>query len=98
MRKINPKYMPSWFFAIKAIILFEQVKARYEVKPEVEKEIEFIIEQPKKDVCPYCSCEQIFKRGQRQTKIGVKQLYCCKSCKRRFAIFETLWEFDYIRL
>jgi len=71
---------------IKAILLFEKIKAKYEVKPEIEKEIEFIIEQPKKDVCPYCSCEEIFKRGQRKGKLGVKQLYCCKKCKKRFVL------------
>ncbi|MFH1803106.1 MAG: DDE-type integrase/transposase/recombinase [archaeon] len=71
---------------IKAILLFEKIKAKYEVEPQVEKEIELIIEQPQKDVCPYCSCEEIFKRGQRKTKLGVKQLYCCKECNRRFVL------------
>src|SRR3989344_6124791 len=71
---------------IKAILLFEKVKAKYEVEPQVEKEIELIIEQPQKDVCPYCSHEEIFRRGQRKTKLGMKQLYCCKSCKKRFVL------------
>lgn len=71
---------------IKAILLFEKIKAKYEVKPEVTQEIELIIEQPQKDVCPYCSWEKIFKRGKRKTKLGVKQLYCCKSCKKRFVL------------
>lgn len=71
---------------IKAILLFERIKQKYEVKPEVEKEIELIIETPQKDVCPYCSNENIFKRGQRKTKLGIKQLYCCKSCKKRFVL------------
>ena len=35
---------------IKAIILFEKLKQKYEVKPEVKKEIELIIETPQKDV------------------------------------------------
>ncbi len=71
---------------IKAIILFESIKQKYEVKPEVEKEIELIIDTPQKDVCPYCSNENIFKRGQRKTKLGIKQLYCCKNCKKRFVL------------
>ena len=71
---------------IKALILFQQIKAKYEVKPEVEKEIEFIIQEPQKDVCPFCSSKNIFKRGQRKTKLGIKQLYCCKSCKKRFVL------------
>ncbi|MBU0977053.1 MAG: DDE-type integrase/transposase/recombinase [Nanoarchaeota archaeon] len=71
---------------IKAILLFEKIKQKYEVEPQVGKEIELIIGQPQKDVCPYCSCEEMFKRGQRKTKLGMKQLYCCKSCKRRFVL------------
>jgi len=71
---------------IKAIILFQRIKQKYEVKPEVEQEIELIIDTPQKDVCPYCSCEQMFKRGQRKTSLGMKQLYCCKSCKKRFVL------------
>src|SRR3990167_7822958 len=50
---------------IKAILIFEKVKAKYEAEPQVEKAIELIIEQPQKDVCPYCSCNEMFKRGQR---------------------------------
>lgn len=71
---------------IKAILLFEKIKAQYEVRPEIEKEISLIIETPKKDVCPYCSNEEIFKRGQRKTKLGMKQLYCCKKCNKRFVL------------
>jgi len=71
---------------IKAILLFEKVKAQYEVKPEVEQEIELIIEKPQKDICPYCSCDKMFKRGQRKTQLGIKQLYCCKDCKHRFVL------------
>ena len=71
---------------IKAILIFEKIKAQYEVEPQVTKVIELIIDQPQKDLCPYCSCEQIFKRGIRQTKVGEKQLYCCKSCKKRFVL------------
>ncbi|MBU0958181.1 MAG: DDE-type integrase/transposase/recombinase [Nanoarchaeota archaeon] len=71
---------------IKAILLFEKIKAKYEVKPEVTQEIELIIEQPQKDVCPYCSCDKMFKRGKRNTARGEKQIYCCKSCKKRFVL------------
>lgn len=42
--------------------------------PEVEKEIELIIETPQKDVFPYCSCDKMFKRGQRKTQFGVKKV------------------------
>ena len=71
---------------IKAIILFQKIKAKYEVKPEVEEEIRLIVETPQKDVCVYCSSENIFKRGQRKNKLGVKQVYCCKDCKKRFVL------------
>ena len=72
---------------IKAILIFEKLKASYEIEQSpIRKEIELIIEQPQKDACPYCSCEQMFKRGTRKTQFGVKQLYCCKSCKKRFVL------------
>ena len=71
---------------IKAIILFQKLKSRYEVKPEIEKEIEFIIDTPKKDLCPHCSSEKIIKRGVRKTQLKEKQIYCCKDCKKRFVL------------
>ncbi len=71
---------------IKAIILFENIKAKYEVKPEVEKEIEFIVNTPQKDVCPYCSSEHLIKSGVRKTQIEVKQRYECRDCKKRFVL------------
>src|SRR3989344_8405114 len=70
---------------IKAILLVEKVKSVYETEP-ITKEMELIIETPKIDICPYCSCEKIFKRGTRRTQIGIKQVYCCKECKRRFVL------------
>ena len=70
---------------IKAIILFNKLKNRYDTE-NLSKEIEFIIEAPKKDLCPYCSCDKIFKRGKRKTTTGEKQLYCCKECKKRFVL------------
>ena len=58
----------------------------YFISNLLKQEVEFIIEAPEKDVCPYCSSEKIFKRGVRKTKFGDKQLYCCKDCKKRFVL------------
>ena len=69
---------------IKAIILFQNIKAKYEVKPEVEK-INLIIES-QKDICPECQSENLIKSGIRKTKIGIKQRYECKDCKKRFVL------------
>ena len=69
---------------IKAIILFQNIKAKYEVKPEVEK-INLIIESHK-DICPECQSENLIKSGIRKTKIGIKQRYECKDCKKRFVL------------
>ncbi len=71
---------------IKAIILFQKIKSKYEVKPEVEEELEFIIQEPKKDLCPHCQSEKIIKRGVRKTQLKEKQIYCCKECKKRFVL------------
>jgi len=71
---------------IKAIILFQKIKAKYEVKPEVEKEIEFIINEPQKYLCPECQSENLIKSGKRKTKTGIKQRYICKDCKKRFVL------------
>ena len=71
---------------IKAILLFEKIKTKYEVKPEVTQKIEFIINTPKKDICPYCSSEHLIKSGKRKTQIGVKQRYECQDCKKRFVL------------
>jgi len=71
---------------IKAIILFEKIKAKYEVKPEVEREINLIIETPQKDLCPSCKSENLIKSGIRKTKIGTKQRYECKDCHKRFVL------------
>jgi transposase-like protein len=71
---------------IKAIILFEKIKAKYEIKPEIEKEIELIIETPQKNLCPECSSENLIKSGARKTKIGIKQRYECRDCKKRFVL------------
>ncbi|MEK6897930.1 MAG: DDE-type integrase/transposase/recombinase [Nanoarchaeota archaeon] len=71
---------------IKAIILFQRVKQKYEIEPQVEKEISLIIEQPQKDLCPECSSENLIKSGIRKTKIGTKQRYECRDCKKRFVL------------
>ncbi len=71
---------------IKAIILFEKIKAKYEVKPEVEQEISFIVNTPKKDVCPECQSENLINSGLRKTKLGTKQRYECRNCHKRFVL------------
>lgn len=71
---------------IKAILLFEKIKLKFKVKPKVSQEIEFIIDTPKKEVCLYCSSEELIKSGKRKTQIGTKQRYKCKKCKKRFVL------------
>ncbi len=71
---------------IKAILLFEKIKAKYEIKPEVEQEIKLIIEQRQKDLCPCCQSENLIKSGKRKTQFGVKQRYECRDCKKRFVL------------
>src|SRR3989338_5582406 len=71
---------------IKAILLFEKVKAKYEVEPQVEREIELIIETPQKQLCPECNSENLIKSGIRKTQIGEKQRYECRDCKKRFVL------------
>jgi len=68
---------------IKTIQLFKKLK---QPQREISNEIEFIINTPKKDVCPNCSHEEIFKRGKQKTKLGTKQLFCCKKCQKRFVL------------
>ena len=70
---------------IKAILLFKKLKNRYETE-ELSREIDKVIFTPTEKVCPYCSHHEIFKRGQRKNQNGVKQLYCCKKCKKRFVL------------
>ena len=70
---------------IKAIILFNKLKNRYDTE-NLSKEIEFIVEAPKKDLCPNCSSENIIKRGVRKTQLKEKQIYFCKDCKKRFVL------------
>ena len=71
---------------IKAILLFEKIKAKYEVKPEVTQEIEFIIDTPQKDLCISCGSEDLIKSGKRKTTTGERQRYECKKCHKRFVL------------
>jgi len=71
---------------IKAILLFEKIKAKYEVEPQVKKEIELIIEKPNEHHCPYCISDKIIRSGVRLTYAGEKQRYECKRCKKRFVL------------
>ena len=71
---------------IKAILLFEKIKAKYEIEPQVEREIELIIDTPQKDLCPECNSENLIKSGKRKTQIGEKQRYECRDCKKRFVL------------
>jgi transposase-like protein len=69
---------------IQAILLLQKVKIAVEVKEAPEmKDLEITIE---KEVCPYCHCDKIIKRGMRQTKIGIKQRYSCSECKKKFVL------------
>jgi len=71
---------------IKAILLFQKIKTKYEISSNIEKEIEYIITQPKKELCPYCKSENLIKRGIRKTNLGNKQRYFCKDCNKRFVL------------
>jgi len=71
---------------IKVILLFEKIKTKYEIQPKVEKEIELIIDIPKKECCPYCQSEKLIARGVRKTKLGEKQRHSCKDCGKRFVL------------
>ena len=71
---------------IKAILLFEKIKQKYEIKPEVEQEIKLIIETPQKDLCPECQSDNLIKRGIRKTKLKEVQRYGCNDCNKRFKL------------
>ncbi len=71
---------------IQAVILLEKLKLAIQQNAErLTNQFEVTIER-NENVCPYCFGEQIFKRGTRETKVGNKQLYCCKACKKRFVL------------
>jgi len=35
--------------------------------------------------CPICTSPEVIKKGIRKTKLGSRQLYYCKNCKKGFA-------------
>ncbi len=70
---------------IKAILLFKKLKSRHETE-DLGKERRIIIGITSKDLCPECSSEDLIKSGIRKTKLGQKQRYCCKECKKRFVL------------
>lgn len=70
---------------IKAILLFEKVKASYGVE-QVKSAIELIIEKPLDDCCPDCNSKNIMKYGLRTTQTGNKQIFKCRDCKKRFVL------------
>ena len=70
---------------IKAILIFNKLKNKYQVEDSgLSKDIEFIIQEPKKDLCPHCNSENLIKSGKRKTQFETKQRYECKECKKRF--------------
>ena len=36
-------------------------------------------------VCPFCGSSEVMKKGKRATQKGIKQLYQCKKCGKRFS-------------
>jgi len=49
-----------------------------EVRPAEKREVKPI------DACPYCNSKKIIKRGKRQKKYEIAQLYYCNHCKKTF--------------
>src|SRR3989344_2916435 len=53
---------------IKAILLFEKLKNSYEIEATpIKRDIELMIEQPQRDLCPCCKSSNLIKRGIRLT-------------------------------
>ncbi|MBS3071971.1 DDE-type integrase/transposase/recombinase [Candidatus Pacearchaeota archaeon] len=72
---------------IKAILIFEKLKASYEIEATpIKQEIELMIEKPLNDCCPDCNSKNIMKYGMRTTQTGGKQIFKCKECKKRFVL------------
>ena len=72
---------------IKAILLFEKLKNVYEIEATpIKRDIELMIEQPQRDLCPCCKSSNLIKRGIRLTQLGEKQRFSCKDCKHRFVL------------
>ena len=43
-------------------------------------------EELNKEVCPECNSNNLIKRGKRKNKNGIKQIYYCDDCKKRFVL------------
>jgi len=72
---------------IKAILLFEKLKNVYEIEATpIKRDIELMIEQPQRDLCPCCKSSNLIKRGIRLTQLGEKQRFSCKDCNHRFVL------------
>jgi transposase-like protein len=57
-------------------ILETEVKDKLTFKPKHDDDVR----------CPYCFSAELKKKGTRKNKQGVKQLYLCKSCNKKFSI------------
>lgn len=56
---------------IKAILLLEKFKAKYEIEGTgLNKEVEMIVEFLEQDICPNCQSKELIKRGIRKTRKG----------------------------
>lgn len=72
---------------IKAILIFEKLKASYEIEATpIKQEIELMIERPTENCCPFCASQNLIKRGVRKTQLQEKQRFSCKDCKKRFVL------------
>ncbi len=66
------------------------VKLWLEMKEKIKSKPNFnFSEESEKSRCVYCNSEKIIKRGKRNTSIGFKQRFFCKSCNRKF-IFDIV--------
>ena len=45
-----------------------------------------------KDQCPYCKSSQTIRRGLRKNKSGIKQMFWCNHCERRFTYHDAFWK------
>jgi putative transposase len=72
---------------IKAILLFEKLKNVYDIEATpIKQEIEFILDRPTQNCCPFCNSINLIKRGVRHDKTSDKQRFSCKDCKKRFVL------------
>ena len=91
--KKSLKKLTNWFGAAKISqtreIKTERSRENLKQTKTQEEAIqeEAIIEkysQKKAESCPYCQSKQIVKRGKRQKKYEIVQLYLCKKCHKSF--------------